>query len=95
MAREPSLYPIETQARIVPALCALHNFIRIHDPDDLHAMEAGLDDESIDGVDDGETFGELGGGAGRAESRRAEQARDEIAQAMWEAYRNERRHRRH
>jgi hypothetical protein len=28
-------YSPEVQAKMVPALCALHNFIRIHDPDDL------------------------------------------------------------
>ena len=28
-------YSSEVQAKVIPALCALHNFIRIHDPDDL------------------------------------------------------------
>jgi hypothetical protein len=28
-------YPVETQAKMVPAMAAVHNFIRIHDPDDI------------------------------------------------------------
>ena len=28
-------YSPEVQAKVIPALCALHNFIRVHDPDDL------------------------------------------------------------
>ena len=30
----PLEYAMEIQARILPALCALHNFIRLHDPSD-------------------------------------------------------------
>ena len=28
-------YTPEIQARVILALCALHNFVRVHDPDDL------------------------------------------------------------
>jgi hypothetical protein len=28
-------YSIRTQAKMIPAMCTLHNFIRIHDPTDL------------------------------------------------------------
>lgn len=28
-------YSIQTQAKIVHAICALHNFVRIHDPEDI------------------------------------------------------------
>jgi hypothetical protein len=32
----PPEFSMAIQARIPPALCAVHNFICIHDPDEIH-----------------------------------------------------------
>jgi hypothetical protein len=76
---------MEIQARIPPALCALHNFIRRHDPSDI--------EDYIDATDlpgghaNGPGIGDL---AERAitvtERERAHLERDRIAQAMWDSY---------
>ena len=71
------------QARIPPALTAVHNFIRIHDKDEIH--------EFGDDIEDGEpgdrNYGELAQGpAGCAEKTRAQAKRDQITQAMWDSY---------
>ena len=53
------------QACIPPALCAIHNFIRIHDPGEIHDFE--IHDEHIDI----EPYGELAPGpAGQRDSTR-------------------------
>lgn len=80
-------YSVEVQAQIPAALCAIHNFIRIHDdPDEVlpeeledegfvHGADAGNDHvyqvDFVEGVDNA-----------------AEQRRDNIAQAMWTEYQN-------
>jgi hypothetical protein len=69
------------QARIPLALCAIHNFIRIHDPDEIHDFE--VHDEHADI----EPHGILAPGpAGRQEIARGTARRDVIAQSMWENY---------
>lgn len=70
------------QARIPPALCAIHNFIRLHDADEIYEFNLDVLDQTP-----GEFCGELAEGpALRAEKDRAELLRDNIAQAMWESY---------
>jgi hypothetical protein len=76
-------YNLETQAKMVPAICVLHNFIRIHDIDDLPdilqhpQVQEGLANNS----------GDLGNGdVSAAESNRASILRDSIAQDMWASY---------
>lgn len=77
-----------TQAKIVQALCAVHNFIRIHDPadfrglgseDDMFSTEESAADE-IQVVEKASTD---------AEETRASRRRDEIAKAMWVDYQQE------
>ena len=64
------------QAHIPPALGAIHNFIWIHDPNEIH-------DEHIDI----EPYGELAPGpAGWQEIARGTARWDIIAQSMWESY---------
>jgi hypothetical protein len=78
----PSEYDMAIQARIPPALCAAHNFIRIHDADGVHEFEPDLHDQNPR-----DFYGELAAGpAVCAEKERAEIRRDNIAQAMWESY---------
>jgi hypothetical protein len=76
---------MSVQVCIPPALCALHNFIRRYDPDDLN----GLEDEGSDGEPQVvlSQFGDLGTGIATREARERSSAhRDRIAQRMWEDY---------
>ena len=83
----PAEINIEYQARIPAALAAIHNFIRIHDPDEIEGF-AGADD-----IERGFFAGEAGelaeGEARTAEKRRANTRRDVIAAEMWEQYQAE------
>lgn len=78
-------YDLATQAKMVPAICVLHNFIRIHDVDDLPVVSdsqrrAVLRDVSAD------TLGSLGGDISNAEKNRASELRESIAKEMWNSY---------
>jgi hypothetical protein len=69
------------QARLPPALAAIHNFIRDHDPQDIDDVEELAD------PDPGARTGELADGITRAAEReRANRRRDDIAQQMWAQY---------
>jgi hypothetical protein len=78
----PPEYTMKVQARIPPALCALHNFIRRYDPDEIETYITDSDDSS-----DAVPFGKL---AQRMPTRRshanASAKRDTIAQQMWTDY---------
>ncbi|CDO77576.1 hypothetical protein BN946_scf184936.g1 [Trametes cinnabarina] len=75
-------YDMKYQVRLPPALCALHNFIRIYDPSEIQ------DFQDVQGDPDrAPQTGELAEGpATRAERSRADSRRDYIAQTMWESY---------
>ena len=45
-------YSLAVQAKLVPALCVLHNFIRIHDPEDEEELDS--DDDEVEVVADQE-----------------------------------------
>jgi hypothetical protein len=78
------------QARLPPALAAVHNFIRKRDPHDLDDYENIKDPQpGLRAV--GEVAeGQLSAGLPRvAERRQANERRDGIAQSMWEQYRAE------
>lgn len=71
---------MEIQAWIPPALAAIHNFIRDHDPDEIFEFEEALDTQP--GL-----YGSLGTGPARQmEVARSTSKRDRIAQAMWTSY---------
>lgn len=76
----PQEYPIRTQAQLVSALAVVHNFIRIHDPEDIP------EDEEEDRQGRGDDVGTLQGHAVQDDRGRATQRRDAIAQAMWDDY---------
>lgn len=88
-------YSASTQAKIPCALSALHNFIRLHDPDDFADDGPGHGGprnttftlREMDG-DERREFPEeeLGRFVSPAEKARAEVFRDEIARKMWEKY---------
>ncbi|KAF9455298.1 hypothetical protein BDZ94DRAFT_1180292, partial [Collybia nuda] len=80
-------YTLQTQAKIPLALCALHNFIRIHDPTD----NAETSNDYLVGSTQTHFRTEinpdhLSGHISRAEKNRASIMRDGIANAMWEDY---------
>ena len=90
-------YSLRTQAKIPPALGALHNYIHIHDPDD----DAHEDD---DYDSDAEEYScappdrplhpeDLGQHISEEEKDWATERRDAIAMAMWENYIEEQCHR--
>ena len=72
-------FSLETQARIVCGLAVTHNFIRIHDPEDLPEPLEATHNERADegGIQDG---------ISTAEQNRASSRRDRIAAEMWAAY---------
>jgi hypothetical protein len=79
----PPQFDIELQARILPALAAIHNLILKHDPTDLEDFDDVCDPDPGYVVD----FGSLADGqTSRAEKDRADKRRDVIAQKMWDSY---------
>jgi hypothetical protein len=73
-------YSFTTQARIIPALAALHNFIITHDPSEISLQEV----ETEMNEDNG--WGAHQAAIPREERSRAVERRDGIALAMWEEY---------
>ncbi|KAJ7657663.1 hypothetical protein DFH06DRAFT_933098, partial [Mycena polygramma] len=86
-------YPIEMQAMLVPAVGALHNFLRIHDRSD-EAKDLGGDGTPATSTLDDFACNEprqiqpeeLGFQIGEAERMRASSRRDHIAEKMWQDY---------
>jgi len=74
-------YPLKTQAQVIPALCALHNFILTFDVDDA-PDPAGLD--VVDNIGSAEVS--WASGVTSAERERAAERRDDMAKQMWEVY---------
>jgi hypothetical protein len=72
-------YNLATQAKMVPAICLLHNFICVHNINDLPVVS-----ESHGAVRT--QVGELGRDVSLAERNRASELRESIAKAMWESY---------
>ena len=75
-------YSVQVQAKLVLAVCALHNFIRSYDPEDGVAYDT---EEIIREVTQPEAE-QFGTRITREESEEASQRRDEIAHAMWAQY---------
>ncbi|KAF5376797.1 hypothetical protein D9757_009487 [Collybiopsis confluens] len=82
----PPHFSLDIQARIPPALAALHNFILTFDPTKIEDFlrNPSLFEQEKEVRND---FGTLANGApSRQEKEEAERARDEIAKAMWVQY---------
>lgn len=78
-------YNVDIQSRIPAALCALHNFIRTHDPDDeIEMQEIGMD-EDVPGpfIPGPAVEPEAGGGTSR---NQAIALRNRIANELWAQY---------
>ena len=82
----PPEYSVQVQAQIPSALCAIHNFIKIHDPDDGETTDLGSSEysSSIPNPGDNEV-----GHTNYAEDDGEDDVvlrRDKIAQDMWDSY---------
>lgn len=76
-------YPLKTQAKFPPAMAAIHNFIRLHDPDSVD-RDAEIE---VERQPPHHQPGDLGTGSiSRRERERATAKRDNIAKAMWAQY---------
>lgn len=76
----PPAFGLDIQARIPASLSALHNFIRVWDPDEVSLPE--------DAEDDPHSFANAQGdiNEGGIDERKGSDRRDRIALAMWEDY---------
>ena len=76
-------YSMAIQACIPPALATVHNFICIHNEDEILEFEGDLEDGEPGECD----YGELAKGLpSHAEKICCEVKQDELVQAMWESY---------
>lgn len=86
----PPQFSMEIQAQIPPAMCAIHNFIHNHDPDDAAQYLSGDEEHDVNsnpGQTQENDFGVLAAAAvTSAEKTRSEEKRDRVAQAMWDDY---------
>jgi hypothetical protein len=89
----PPQFDMDIQARLPPALAALHNFIRKHDPDDIADFDDVEDPQPGARAEEGPAAageGQLAEGLPRAaERRQTNERRDRIAQDMWIQYQTE------
>jgi hypothetical protein len=81
----PAQFDMDVQAKIPPALAAVHNFIREHDTDEIHAFADVMFDPNP-GYNDHGHGTRANGRMTRADKERADTKRDEIAQGKWEQY---------
>ena len=86
----PPQFDMETQTRLPPALAALHNFIRKHDPDDIADFDDSEDPQPGTRVEGLDAEGQLADGLpGAAERQQSNRRRDRIAQELWTQYQAE------
>ena len=75
-------YSLEVQGKIIRAICVLHNFIRVHNPDE----DLGVTDVELSRRMPRRSVADFGGSVSAEERTNANTRRDEIAQRMWEQY---------
>lgn len=75
-------YSLGKQAKIVNAICALHNFIQAYDPED----ENDINLTEIERATPQHLREDFAIDVTRAEREEASERRDQIAKAMWEQY---------
>jgi hypothetical protein len=81
---QPPSYDMNVQTLIPPATCAIHNFIRRYDPDELESITEGLEDWQPGlHMEDGDLAMHH---PNRREVKQANKKRDSIAQQMWDDY---------
>jgi DDE superfamily endonuclease len=85
---------VDTQAQIAPALAAIHNFIREYDDEEIEDLLQQYDADRAAEPSNHEATGDLAQGPARTAERQAADARrDQIANNMWQQYREELRRR--
>jgi hypothetical protein len=80
--REANEFPIEIQGRLTSAICIVHNFIQIHDPEDL--SDSDEEDYYLVAPSIPSTTGN--GTISLQERNEAAKRRNDIANAMWIQY---------
>lgn len=90
----PPQFALSVQAKIPPALAAIHNFIMEHDPEDIEQYLTNSADDldpNPGAMHNFESYGSLSQQAVTpTEKRRATTYRDRLAEAMWSQYTNHR-----
>jgi len=87
-------YGLDIQAQIPAALCALHNFIRVHDAFEDSTMDNFEgDDELVDSGGNSQSVADAGANEVNevdffADANGGKQLRNEIATSMWRDYQN-------
>jgi hypothetical protein len=79
---------MDSQARLAPALAAIHNFIRSYDPDEILDLIDRAEDMQP-GTREAQTGNLALGLANTAERASADRKCNEIAQSMWIQYQAE------
>ena len=79
-------FSLSTQACIPTALCAIHNFIRIHDPSEGDPPNDQEEQDPQGGLGDQEGLADQGGMFEVADDLEACALRDHIAERMWQDY---------
>ncbi|KAG2075594.1 hypothetical protein BDR04DRAFT_1005441, partial [Suillus decipiens] len=82
-------YSLSVQTKLVPALCVLHNFIWVHDPndeEDLDLLDEAHANQVIQVVHGRPRIEDFGQSITPAERERAARKHDDIAEAMWLQY---------
>jgi len=89
----PQEYDLKTQAQLVCALAVVHNFMKLHDPDDPLFKDKNIGLESDLEGDDTATTWATGSQREPLEAKRAMAHRDKITHAMWKDYQSKKKNR--
>lgn len=82
----PPEFPMDTQARIPPACCCIHNIIRIYDDEELKDLEHDIDLPLQQNEPEG-IYGTLASGVPTSRDRDVMSTqREQLAAAMWTGY---------
>jgi hypothetical protein len=81
-------YPLKDQAHLVSALAVVHNFIRIHDPNDIPLAEDEEDQQANGQAGQTDQADQANQTHPVDERGRAAERRDRIARTMWRDYRH-------
>ena len=75
-------YSLAVQGKIIHAICVLHNFIHVHNPDE----DLGVTDAELSRRTPQRSAADFGGSVSAEERTIENVKRDVIAQRMWEQY---------
>jgi len=89
----PQEYNLKTQAQLVCTLAVVHNFMKLHDPDDPLFKDKNIGSELDSEGDDTAATQATGSQREPLEAKRAMVHRDKITHAMWKDYRSKKKNR--